>query len=185
MRVGLLLAAGLSRRFDGEDKLLAPFRGAPLVSHAAAVMAKLPLDHRLAVTSSVAVDALLSGFNCLRNPAPGRGQGSSLSIGAAAAHELGATRLLVMLGDMPLVTLDHCLAVLKRCTDDVSSASADHAAAMPPACLCRKDLERFIHHGGDTGANNLISTLPAEALVQADTTLLTDIDTRQMLEAAH
>ncbi len=52
MRVGLLLAAGLSRRFGGDDKLLTLFRGQALVRHAAAVMARLFLDRRMAVVSS-------------------------------------------------------------------------------------------------------------------------------------
>lgn len=96
MRVGLLLAADLSRRFGGDDKLLALFRGQALVSHAAAVMAQLSLDRRLAVVSSGEVERHLAGFDLVRNPAPENGQGVSLALGAAAAERLGATRLLVM-----------------------------------------------------------------------------------------
>ncbi|RMD92487.1 MAG: nucleotidyltransferase family protein, partial [Alphaproteobacteria bacterium] len=80
--VGILLAAGASRRFGDADKLLAEARGRPLVSHAARALADV-LPERVAVVSSAEVGAVLAGFRLVRIP-PGSAQSRALHAGLAA-----------------------------------------------------------------------------------------------------
>ena len=60
--VGILLAAGQSRRFGPTDKLMAPLHGRPLVTYAAATLRAVAPDVLIAVTSSEIVAAELDGF---------------------------------------------------------------------------------------------------------------------------
>ena len=170
-RVGLLLAAGASRRFGPQDKLLAPLRGRPLVDHAAATMRAVPLDLRIAVVASAAVAARLEGFRIV-TVAPG-GQAESLRAGVEAAG--GADRLLIALGDMPDVTPDHLARVLAAATDASPSASHDGASVLPPACFPRDLLPALAALHGDRGAGSLLRGLGPGQLVAAPA-LLRDID---------
>ena len=102
--------------------------------------------------------------------------GTSLALGAAAARELGASRLLVLLADMPHVTASHGAAVLAACTDKHASASLCDGVRMPPACFPAADFTRLAALSGDHGARDLIADLPADALVEAGPALFTDID---------
>lgn len=170
-RVGLLLAAGASRRFGEADKLLAPLGGRPLLAHAAAAMLAAPLDVRIAVISNPALVLHLEGFHVVRTP-PG-GQADSLRAGLAAAGT--PERLLVALGDMPDVTAAHLARVLKTATDDGAAASHDGAAALPPACFPRSLLPALCGLSGDRGAGSLLRGLPPERLIPAPG-LLRDVD---------
>ena len=109
---GLVLAAGLSRRFGGA-KLLADFRGRALISHvldvAGASRRRGVLANTCVVVAAgnevVAVLARESGATVALNPDPALGLSSSLRIGLAAMpREVDAA--LLLLGDQPLVRLD-------------------------------------------------------------------------------
>lgn len=177
--VGVLLAAGLSRRFGAGDKLAAPLGGQPLAAHALGVLTALPLSRRFVVTGPDWRQAMPSGVERLVNPSPEAGQGGSLAIGARAAA--GADRLLVLLADMPFVTVEHALAVMAACADDRPAASTDGSAAMPPACFPASWLARFSASAGDRGAGAALRNLPPEALVRASPGTLADIDTQDAL----
>ncbi|MGB0671160.1 MAG: nucleotidyltransferase family protein [Rhodospirillales bacterium] len=116
---GLVLAAGLGRRFGGGDKLLADFRGQPLIRLAA----RAALDGGLAPVVVVlgpddearrkALDGL-SPLTFLVNPSPENGMGSSLALGITALMEAKVSGgAAVLLADMPLVTGNH-VARLRR-----------------------------------------------------------------------
>lgn len=177
MKVGLLLAAGLSTRFAGQNKLLAPLRGKPLVTHAASVLDSMDLDHLIAVTADREVERHLKGFEIVHHPHPEQGQGTSLALGAQTASRYEASRLLVLLADMPFVTQAHCGAVLRRCTDVFASASLFGERPMPPACFPASMLTELSQRTGDEGARQLIAALPPSALVEAPGWTLDDIDT--------
>ena len=184
MRVfGLLLAAGLSRRFGAADKLCAPFEGRPLVAHAADVLRGLDLAGRLAVTSAPEVTASLHGFAIVSNPDPAAGQGASLARGARAARARGADRLLVLLGDAPLVTRAQGRAVIAACTEARPAASVAGGTVSPPACFPASWLDRLAALDGDRGAGALLRGLPPGALVPAPSGTLADADTPDALAA--
>jgi molybdenum cofactor cytidylyltransferase len=176
-RTGLLLAAGASRRFGPEDKLLALFAGRPLLSHAAAAMRAASLDRRIAVVSSAATAALLDGFEIIRI-AQGE-QSDSLRAGLAAAG--APDRLLIALGDMPLVTVTLLDRVIATCTDDLPSASREaDGPVMPPACFPASWLPRLAELSGDQGAGRPLRDLPTSQIVEASGQL-PDIDTPEAL----
>lgn len=107
---GLILAAGLGRRFGGA-KLVAPLRGRPLVSYALDVAGRaraagLLSDLRIVIARgdhALAGLARDAGVAAVANPAPEQGLSSSLRLGLAA---LDAGAALVLLADQPLLRLD-------------------------------------------------------------------------------
>lgn len=173
IRTGLLLAAGASRRFGPEDKLLADYAGRPLVAHAADAMRNADLDDRVAVVTSDAVAAHLHGFRVIRIE---QGQQSD-SLRAGLAAMSAPDRLLVALADMPRVTAAHLDAVMRRARDDAIAASHDGATPLPPACFPRAMLPALSTLKGDQGAGRLLRDLPQDAYVHAPD-LLIDVDTR-------
>jgi len=183
-RCGLVLAAGRSTRFGAANKLLTPFRGQPLAAHAAAAMAAVPLDHRIAVVTDPAVAALFDGFEVLTVERPDAPQSASLALGAGRAMQLGATRLLVALADMPLVDAKLMGTVLNRCAGNGASAATDGHRAMPPACFSGPQIDALTKLSGDRGAAALLADLPPDRLVAAPPGALVDIDTTADLEQA-
>jgi len=178
---GLLLAAGRSARFGTADKLLAPFRGRPLVAHAADALRGTPLDHRIAATADPRVAALLPGFAIVgtASGAPGTNlasQSDSLRAGLARAQALGVDLILVTLGDMPLVTSALLAAILDRAALAGAAAATDGDLRSPPAAFGRAFFDALGATSGDRGAAAILAGLPHQALVPA-AGLLADIDT--------
>lgn len=175
--VGLLLAAGRSKRFGQANKLLADLKGKPLVSHAANAMRMVRLDHRIAVVSDRQVGDLLDGFDVLFQPEAHAPQSANLVLGARRAAELNADRFLVVLADMPLVGADFMGQVLERCSDKLPAAANDGELICPPACFPSVSLSTLMALEGDKGAGSLIAKLPHDRLVTAPKGLLVDVDT--------
>jgi len=175
--VAVVLAAGLSRRFGPADKLTAPYRGEPLVAHAARLTQQFPFKARLAVVRpESAASALLAeqGLELCENPEPARGMGSSLAIAAGAAESLGAAACLILLGDMPNVTPAH----LRRLFDTFGApaylvASTDGQHRSPPSLFGRQHFAALRKLAADTGGSSLIASAPT---VLADARMLADVD---------
>ncbi len=157
----VLLCAGAGRRYaapGSTHKLLAPFRGRPLVSWA--------LDHVVAarfaatyvVTGAVDLSGLLPGsVTAVHNPRWRSGQASSLTCGVGAARDAGFDAVVVGLGDQPLVTA--------ACWRAVAAASSPIAVATyggrrrNPVRLARTVWPE-LPRSGDEGARRLISSRP-------------------------
>ncbi|MFC0200667.1 nucleotidyltransferase family protein [Paracoccus rhizosphaerae] len=163
IRAGLLLAAGASRRFGPDDKLLARLRGRPLLLHAADALRQVPLDRYVAVISNPSLGPLLEGFEVIVIPQGGQ----SDSLRAGLAHLDHPDRLLIVLGDMPDVTPSLLSQVLAHASDDGPSASHDGQHPMPPACFPRSQLPLLAALSGDRGAARLLRDLPPERLIAA------------------
>ncbi|TGN59364.1 nucleotidyltransferase family protein [Paracoccus liaowanqingii] len=177
IRTGLLLAAGASRRFGPQDKLLAPLGGRPLVAHAADALRVTSLDHRIAVIANPALVPLLDGFRIVLI-SPGGQQSDSLRAGLGEAGQLD--RLLITLGDMPDVTAAHLTRILTAATDDLPSCSHDGTAPLPPACFPQARFAALQTLTGDQGAARLLQNLPAGQYINAGS-LLRDIDTSDQI----
>lgn len=176
IRAGLVLAAGASRRFGGQNKLVASFRGRKLAEFAAGAIRDLPLDHRIVVVGSPETAVLFDGFEVLQGGGPASGQGESLRIGAEYARRLGADRLLICLADMPFISPEILQKVLMACRADRASAVTDGVRRTPPACFPGADLPMLVSAGGDQGARALLEVLPREALVRVAPDRLEDVD---------
>jgi molybdenum cofactor cytidylyltransferase len=86
------MASGFSRRFGGENKLLAPFRGKPLVRHTLELACGIDcIKHVFLVTSFDEVASLalklshLQNIKIIRNDHPERGQRESVRLGVEAS----------------------------------------------------------------------------------------------------
>ena len=108
--VAVVLAAGEGSRFDGEGhKLLAPFRGRPLVTWAveaavgAGLAATVVVEGAVALGEVVAEVGLGEQVTLVRNEQWAAGQAGSLQRGLAAARVLGAEAAVIGLGDQPLI----------------------------------------------------------------------------------
>jgi molybdenum cofactor cytidylyltransferase len=89
----ILLAAGFSRRFRGQNKLLAPFRGKPLARHTLDLVCGMGCFERVFfVYADEAVASLADGLEvtAVYNPAPEKGQGGSARLGLMAAAQASA-----------------------------------------------------------------------------------------------
>jgi molybdenum cofactor cytidylyltransferase len=99
------------------SKMLVRLGGQPLVARAARTAVDAGLFPVLAVVGHDGdrVRAALAGMpvSILANPDPARGMHTSIAIGAAALAER-ADALIVMLGDMPLVTADMVRQLVAR-----------------------------------------------------------------------
>lgn len=175
----ILLAAGRSRRFGSEDKLLAPLAGAPLALHAARRIVELAPRRRIAVcrdrTGALAEQLTALGFEIVANPHPEAGLSRSLACGIAEAARGPAAAALIALADMPFVGMDHFGSLLAR-FDAVSTpavASTDGTARMPPALFARSLFGALQAETGDRGGKALLADA---ALVHAAPGELADID---------
>jgi CTP:molybdopterin cytidylyltransferase MocA len=174
--VGLLLAAGASQRFGDQNKLLAHYRGKPLIAHAADAMRACALDHMVAVVRDDDVAALLSAFAIVAPKNTEPAQSDSLSAGIRVCLDQNPDRILVVLADMPRITSAHLQAVIVRCTPSRASASSDGSRRMPPACFPAARVGELLSMQGDTGAAALLRALPNEALVMTAPAMLKDVD---------
>lgn len=175
---GILLAAGLSRRYGKENKLLAPFRGQPLVLHAAQTLRQLGLGRYVAVCGpDDRLAALLDaeGFEVVINPTPEVGLSSSLVVGVAAARTAEAA--LICLGDMPLVPVSHLAELLASLAlTSMVASEAEDGRRSPPAAFSKEHFAALLAITGDRGAQVLVQ---AARPVQVLAAQLRDFDTPQ------
>lgn len=178
--VGVLLAAGASRRFGGE-KLLAPMGGScvgvcaaralrPAVDRAVAVVR--PEDERLAglLTSE--------GFETLPFAGASRGMGASLAFGVAAAAE--ADGWIVALADMPFLEGTTVARVAERVRIGLEKIVAPSFKGRRghPVGFRRDLLPELLALDGDRGARSLLVAHAAEvSLLECDDEgILRDVD---------
>jgi molybdenum cofactor cytidylyltransferase len=169
----VVLAAGLSQRMGGPNKLLLDVSGAPLVRRVLTTLLAHPFAELIVVTGheADAVEEALGGLDVrfVRNPRFAEGQMSSVRAGLAAL-EAKAAGVMVALGDQPWLT-----------SDDVASITAGFLRTpgcrvlVPtfegqrgnPIVLSRASLDDILQRGGNFGCRqfitknqDLVTTLP-------------------------
>ncbi|MCU0832775.1 MAG: nucleotidyltransferase family protein [Rhizobiaceae bacterium] len=183
----VLMAAGNARRMGGANKLLTPWRGAPLASHAAtAARSARSFAHRILVTGrdgDAVADAAGPDFIRVHNPRHAEGFGTSLA--AALRHVLAdhpATGgVLIMLADMPLVTGADCDALAGAfAAETVPSVIRASCKGKPgnPVILPRLLFDAISALDGDESAKPLIAASGlATHLVEIGDQAVIDFDT--------
>lgn len=158
----VLLAAGTSRRF-GSLKQLASLEGRSLLRRVAdtALATALPVG----VVTGAGSDGVLEELaglpvRVVHNPDWAGGMGGSLSRGVRAAMDAGASAVMVMLADQPLVEVADLHAILREHAADATAiVAADHGGngVLGPPCLFpASDFPALIALDGDRGAKALL-----------------------------
>jgi len=177
----ILLAAGESRRWGADNKLLAPIGGKPMVRRTAEMILASSVRPVLVVTGHEAagVQAALAGLLVSFRHAPDFAEGMAASlrtgIGALAADCTGA---LICLGDMPFVRPDTL--------DRLAGFHSGQAAIFPtyegkrgnPVLLARSLFADIMLLTGDEGARTILRAIPDQVaeLPVDDPGILRDVD---------
>ena len=181
--VAVVLAAGSASRFGG-GKLLAPWRGAPLLHAALAAARAAPATSITVVTGAdaEAVGACARAFDprirLVHADDHAEGMAASLRAGIAALPP-GTTAAFVFLGDMPRVP-HVVLGPLAQAVADGAPAAAPlfEGRRGNPVVLGRELFPAVAALTGDVGARPVLQALGARlALVEApDDGVLFDVD---------
>jgi CTP:molybdopterin cytidylyltransferase MocA len=178
---GVVLAAGAGTRFGDSSKLLADFRGRPLVEHAIAAQCAVPELERVVVVLGSRASEMLAGVDFGRaKPVVcadwEAGQSASLRCGVHAV--VGAERVIVTLGDEPLLTP----AVIARFLDQPGGARAVYSGRPGhPVVLGPEQMDALRELRGDAGARSLLR--PGQQIECSDISRAHDVDTPEDLEA--
>jgi molybdenum cofactor cytidylyltransferase len=157
--VGILLAAGRSRRFGADKRLHRLADGTPMVVAAARPLTAV-LDDVVAVVDDgggeVAELLRREGLRTVANPRTGDGMGTSVACGVAAAS--GASGWIVALGDMPYVP-QTVVRMLARALEDGADIAAPGYRGQRghPVAFSARHAQELTGLAGDEGARGIIS----------------------------
>lgn len=178
-----VLAAGAASRFGG-GKLDRECAGRRVGAWAIAASEQAGLPRGLIVIPPepprFAQEA--GGWRCIANPDPARGLGSSVAIAAEAARDAGASALLLLLADMPLVEPDF-LAMLVASEAPAATRYPGDRAGVPVLVPATMFAEAAKLSGG-TGLGPLLSRHDGIALLDPPPSMLLDIDLPEDLAEA-
>lgn len=174
----ILLAAGRSSRFEGGNKLEAPFLNKPVGLHVATALASVPFRARYVVTDGCKLE--WHGFEVVHNDDPDSGIVSSLRLGLAAARGCDPEAAVLALADMPRVTASHVYRLLDAADGPTSVVtSSDGRTPKPPAVFGADRFDMLMQLSDLASAREMVRggkrviTSPAE---------LFDIDTPEDLQ---
>lgn len=182
MTAALVLAAGSAARF-GDQKLVAPFRGEPLVRRVVENVLDSGADPVLVVLGheADAVEKTLAGLPVatVRNPEHREGMASSIRAGIRALPE-GCDGVVVVLGDQPEVDAGLIDRVLEA---DARGSAAVVAPVYPegqgnPVLFRSAVFTELLELRGDRGARSVVERDPARVRwVELDRPMPRDVDT--------
>jgi len=181
-----LLAAGESRRWGDDNKLLAAIDGQPMVRRTAEAILKSAVRPVLVVTGHEAsdIEAALAGLSLSFHHAPDFAEGMSASLRAGVdAVPADCPGALICLGDMPFVRPDTL--------DRLAGFHTGQAALFPtyegqrgnPVLLGRALFADIMLLTGDQGARAILKAIPDQVgeLAVDDPGVLRDVDQPDML----
>lgn len=188
----IILAAGQSRRFGEQNKLLAHFAGEPLVvglvRRASAVrFTGVKVEIMVVVAGStdpVAVALADCGLERLplivSNPHAADGMGSSIAAGIAALHATISAAVIVP-GDMPLLSAAFIERLIAAFMADGRHRPAHPVSAdgtqLSPVIWPRSMFDKLCALTGDTGGKSLLRALDPLRIMVGEPHELVDVDT--------
>jgi molybdenum cofactor cytidylyltransferase len=178
---GLILAAGESRRFGPQPKLLAELAGRPLLEHAIRAQCATPRLERVVVVLGARAAEISAAIDFGRAEpviCEQWSQGQAASLRSGLAQLSGATKVIVTLGDQPLITP----RVIARFLDQPPGARAVYDGGPGhPVVLGPEQIQGIERVTGDRGARGLLAHGPT--IECADLSSGRDVDTPEDLEA--
>lgn len=184
----VILAAGLSTRMKGANKLLAELDGKPLVRHVAEAALASKTRPVMVVTghqSALIEDALeLPNLTFIHNPRFADGLSSSLRT-AVIALPSGASGAVILLGDMPRVStivIDRLLTRFEAASEAAAIVPVRGGQRGNPVLLARRLFSDVTRLTGDEGARGLLADRAGviEVAIE-DPAIGFDIDTPEAL----
>jgi molybdenum cofactor cytidylyltransferase len=181
MIAGLILAAGAGTRFGESTKLLAELDGRPLVEHAVRAVSAVPEIERIVVVLGAAADDVLARADLGRAepvicPDWSCGQAASLRCGLRALA--GASRVIVTLGDAPLITPTVVSFFLEA---EPGTRAVYNGRPGHPVVLGAEQISSLSSLTGDRGARELLRGGPT--IECGELSSGRDVDTPEDLEA--
>jgi len=189
---GLMLAAGQSSRVvGGYHKLLAEFDGVPLVRKSALTLLEAGLAPVAVVTGHRSPEIVRALHNLrvtpLFNNSFRSGMGTSIACGFSNGVLEESDAVVVMLADMPMITVEHIRRLLavfsdRECNSVVRGAHGDqpgHPVVVPKALF--SSLARLSH---EEGARRVIQGHANVELVDIGIAATSDVDTREDISRA-
>lgn len=187
---GIVLAAGFAKRAGGEDKLLVPVEGRPIIRHVAGAACDAGLDPVVVVVrpGAVALRRALRDLEVtvIENPAAHEGLSASLRCGITALPE-DTAGVAILLGDMPWIR-PATLRALTTALDDAAGRSicvpVHGGTRGNPVVWSARFIPAMTALTGDAGARGLLQ-LHADwvhEVVVEDAGVLCDVDTADQIE---
>jgi molybdenum cofactor cytidylyltransferase len=174
---GVVLAAGFGSRYQGDThKLLAPFRGKPLVTWALNAALDAGFGDVYCISGAVDLsDVVPDGVVLVENHNYADGQATSLRTAVAVCEADGHDALVVGLGDMPLVPSSAWAALREA---EGTLVTATFSGRRSPPVKIDQELWSLLPLSGDEGARAMIRLRPDLVTEIACEGELIDIDTR-------
>ena len=181
-QAAVVLAAGQSRRFDGSvPKLLAPFRGRPLVGWAVDAAVGARLDETVVVTGATDLSALLPPrVTILSNQSWREGQASSVRTALDWCQRQGHQAVVLGLADQPLIPSSAWRSVAAADERPIAVATYDGRRRNP--VRLDRSVWDLLDVSGDEGARSLMRRRPDLVTEVACDGEPADIDTVEELE---
>lgn len=178
---GLILAAGGGTRFGPEPKLLAEVDGRPLLEYAIRAQSGVPKLERIVVVLGAHAERLLDRVDFLRaEPVVcedwREGQSASLRRGLEELRD--AERVIVTLGDEPLIT---SATIARFIAAPLGSQAVYDGRPGHPVVLGPEHLRALLSLRGDRGARDLLAGGPKIELGGSGD-IGRDVDTTEDLE---
>lgn len=184
--LGLILAAGHSRRF-GSDKRLASFDGQTLLAATTAMLAPHVSSITVVLRHGECAEALglQAGTHVLQAPASPVGMGTSLAAAVTELlisddpHHQRCEALALMLGDMPELRAETLLQLMAHARLDAIVRPRHQGRAGHPVIFGRAFWPALAELEGDEGARALLKRHTSQVVMLDvdDPGILTDIDT--------
>ena len=185
---GLILAAGVSTRMGYENKLLMPFEEKPMVSHVLEASLDSNLDHTCMVVGHdpTEIKTLVENkeIQIVDNEVWVLGMASSIVAGVEQLNEYDG--ILILLGDMPLVTSALINEIIDQSSLDKIIVPVKDGSQGNPVFFGSNFIHELMTLEGDSGAKKVIQNNPSSILeiaVKSDA-IFRDFDTHESFKVS-
>uniref|UniRef100_A0A2U9IKQ3 4-diphosphocytidyl-2C-methyl-D-erythritol kinase n=1 Tax=Acidianus sulfidivorans JP7 TaxID=619593 RepID=A0A2U9IKQ3_9CREN len=183
MRIGaVVLAAGEGKRFEG-NKLLVQIKGKPVIKY---VLNSLGNLERVVIVGKYAKELLdyLDNEVVIYNPYWNKGISTSIKLGIRFYSDYDG--VLIVLGDMPLVTKNDIDNIISKFDDKCYAVIPEYNSTLGnPVLLSSKLFGKLMSIEGDQGAKQILRNIEEKEkiyTVKCGIGVITDVDTKEDVE---